>query len=130
MSKKLNRACLCFIIVAEVCLSVNVFALTTAEMQEEAVLHATPQELFRDYAFTTCLGAAMPQIKSQASAAANGYIQYGEGPAEAYENVGKAAQEFLKRDYVSQTGADLSIMKCIDFMHSRELSVLMKRYFH
>ncbi len=115
--------------VASLLLSSEALALTPAEMQEQTVLHARPQELFRDYALTTCLGAALPQVSSETSAAANGYIQYGEGPAEAYQAVGTAAREFLKRDYASQTGADLSIMKCIDFTHSRKLDALVARYF-
>lgn len=104
-------------------------ALTPTEMQNQAVLHAPPQALFRDYALTACLGAALPQIAAQASAAANGYIQYGEGPVEAYQEAMKAAQDFLKRDYVSQAGADLSIMKCIDFAHGRELTALVQKFF-
>ena len=118
-----------FIIAASFFISSNVHALTPEEMQEQTVLHATPQELFRDYALTACLGAALPNISSQTSAAANGYIQYGEGPAEAYQEAGKAAEEFLKRDYVSQAGADLSVMKCIDFTHSRKLGALIAKYF-
>ena len=104
-------------------------ALTPAEMKEQTVLHATPQELFRDYALTACLGAALPQITAQTSAAATGYIQYGEGPTEAYQEATKAARDFLKRDYVSQAGADLSVMKCIDFAQSRELSMLVQKFF-
>ena len=116
-------------VIAGLLSSSRALALTPAEMQEQTVLHAAPQELFRDSALTACLGAAFPQISSQTSAAATGYIQYGEGPAEAYQEAGKAAQEFLKRDYVSQNGADLSVMKCVDFAHSHKVDALVRKYF-
>lgn len=36
--------------------------------------------------------------------------------------------DFLKREYLSQTGERLVLMKCIDFYHSKELTQLVKRY--
>ena len=93
----------------------------------QSVLTAGPQDIFRDYALTECLGLAFPELGPEANAAANGYVQYGDGPFEAYQKVARLAQEYLRRDYPSQAGAKLSIMKCIDFSRSAEVTKIIQQ---
>ena len=69
---------------------------------------------------------AFPEIGPEANAAANGYVQYGDGPFDAYKEAARLAQLYLRRDYPSQSGAKLSIMKCIDFSRSAEITKLIK----
>ena len=92
----------------------------------QSVLTAGPQDIFRDYAVTECLALAFPQIGPEANAAANGYVQYGDGPFDAYQEVARLAQAYLRRDYPSQGGAKLSIMKCLDFGRSAEITKLIQ----
>ena len=100
-----------------------------AQNQAQDIFHADPPTLFRDYALSACLGQAFPQISPETSAAASGYVQYGDGPYDAYTKADALAHAFLQRRYPSQTGANMSVMKCLDFMHSQEVAALITRYF-
>ena len=82
--------------------------------------------LLKDYALATCLQSAFPQIADPAGAAAGAYVQFGSHSPEAYRKVGAMAAEWLKRDYPSFRGADLSVMKCIDFAASREVDTIAR----
>ena len=101
--------------------------LWAADGLAQSVLTANPQEIFRDYALTECLALAFPEIGPEANAAANGYVQYGDGPVDAYDDVARLARDYLRRDYPSQTRAKLSIMKCIDFSRSAEVAGIIQQ---
>ena len=110
-------------------ISSQAVAKDVTENQAQDIFHADPPTLFRDYALSACLGQAFPQISPETSAAASGYVQYGDGPYDAYAKADALAHAFLQRQYPSQTGAKMSVMKCIDFMHSGEVAALVTRYF-
>ena len=47
---------------------------------------------------------------------------------EAYEEVASLGKKFLAKEYRSISGEQLTLMKCIDFFHSKELDQLAKKY--
>lgn len=93
----------------------------------QPVRTASPRALFRHYALSTCLARALPKIAPEAEASARGYFELGTGTPDVYRQVQTLADAYLKRPYPSQTGADLSVMKCIDFAESPELAHLVAR---
>ena len=96
-----------------------------AHAQQQAASDS-PSVLLKHYALAACLELAFPQIAPAAGAAAGAYVQFGTHSPEAYMKVGQMAAQYLKRDYVSIHGADLSLMKCIDFAASREVDLIAR----
>jgi len=62
-------------------------------------------------------------------AAAGAYSELGSLPFEAYEAAETLAKQFLAKKYNSISGEQLTLMKCIDFFHSKELDRLVRRYY-
>jgi len=85
---------------------------------------------FKNYAFSTCIadGYKSKEIVTDAAAAARGYLEFGELPIEAHTEATLMGREFLKRKYKSKTGAKLTMMKCLDFYHSKELEALYQKF--
>ena len=84
--------------------------------------------LFRHFALSACIQLGFPEIAKEAGAAAGAYVQFGSHPAEAYMATGPLAEKFLKQDYPSFSDHKLTLMKCIDFADSREITRLMAKY--
>ncbi len=104
------------------------FAAASDPSSAQSVFTDPPRVLFRHYALSACLGEAFPDLRAEADAAAGGFVQYGAGPAEAYAKADALASKFLRKDYPSQSGATMDIMKCIDFSSSPEIEDLVARY--
>jgi hypothetical protein len=68
------------------------------------------------------------EVVSDSLAAASGYSELGSLPIEAYEEAASLGRRFLAKQYHSVSGAKLTLMKCIDLFHSRELERLAGRY--
>ncbi|TVO51584.1 T6SS amidase immunity protein Tai4 family protein [Denitromonas halophila] len=85
---------------------------------------------FKNYALSTCIADAFDasDVSTAAAAAARGYLELGDYPLEAHTEATLLGREFLKRDYVSKSGANLALMKCIDFFHSPALEALAEKY--
>lgn len=92
----------------------------------------TPAEYLKNYALATCFGNGFSNSKNvvqEASAAASGYLELGDMPLDAYNEVYFAGKKFLAKKYMSYTGtAQLTIMKCIDFYHSKKLETIINKY--
>lgn len=84
--------------------------------------------LLKGFALARCLGGALPAIKAEADAAAGGYVERGAVAFAAYGEIDEAAAAFTARVYESKAGADLSIMKCFDFIASHELAEIIARH--
>ena len=65
--------------------------------------------------------------KDDANAAAGGCIEFGRQPIEAYENLGKLVDKYIKLPYVGSMKSDFNTMKCIDLFHSKELEEAVTR---
>lgn len=87
-------------------------------------------DYLRNYALSTCIadGYRDEAVVKDSSAAARGYLELGSYPIEAHTEATKLAREFLKREYKSASGEPLTLMKCIDLYHSRELRQIIKKY--
>lgn len=90
----------------------------------------TPAEYLKNYALSTCLayGFNSKEVIQEAAAAARGYVEFGDLPLEAYTEAALAGKKFLAKKYFSQYGQKLTVMKCIDFYHSKELDMIIKKY--
>jgi hypothetical protein len=90
----------------------------------------SPSQYLKNYALSTCLadGFKSEEVVKDAAAAARGYLELGALPLEAYTQATKLGRTFLARDYKSVAGAKLTVMKCIDLFHSRELDDVARKY--
>jgi hypothetical protein len=87
--------------------------------------------LLKNYALANCLQQAAPSqdLGRDAQASAAAYIEFGQvNDADAYLDISKLAGQWLKKNYPSQSGQQLQVMKCIDFHNSPELARKIKRY--
>ncbi|WP_024557982.1 T6SS amidase immunity protein Tai4 family protein [Franconibacter pulveris 1160] len=98
--------------------------------QAVARVEYSPEEYLKNYALSTCLaqGYQADEVKKDASAAARGYLEFGDYSLEAHTAVEKLGKTFLEKKYGSQAGVPMTMAKCIDFYHSKELSDLVKEY--
>lgn len=90
----------------------------------------SPVEYFKNYALSTCIadGYKAEEVKKDSSAAARGYLELGSLPFEAHTEATLLGRSFLQKEYKSVSGEPLTLMKCIDFYHSKELDQLAEKY--
>lgn len=90
---------------------------------------ATEDALLKNYALAVCLGGAFETeaTKQDLNKAANGYMERGNAPIDAYEQVRKLASVWLAKDYRSKHGGQIDSAKCIDFFQSAELHELLEQ---
>jgi hypothetical protein len=90
----------------------------------------SPNQYLKNFALSTCIadGYKSDEVVKDSSAAAGGYLELGRLPFEAYEEAAAHGKKFLAKDYQSISGDKLTLMKCIDFFHSKELDQLAKKY--
>ncbi len=94
----------------------------TSKSNEEA--------LFYNYSLAVCLGSAFEDkiVKSDFNKSANGYMERGNMPIEAYEELRASANRWLEKDYPSKNGGQVNSSKCFDFYKSKELFDIFKKY--
>ena len=92
--------------------------------------HYTPIQYLKNYALSSCIadGYQSKDVVNDASAGANGYKELGSLDIEAYNEAAVLGRKFLAKEYLSQSGEKLIIMKCIDFYHSKELDRLARKF--
>jgi hypothetical protein len=90
----------------------------------------SPVQYLKNFALSTCIadGYKSEEVIKDSTAAAGGYLELGRLPFEAYEEAASLGKKFLAKDYQSISGGQLTLMKCVDFFHSKELDRLAKRY--
>ena len=90
----------------------------------------SPIQYLKNFALSTCIadGYKSDEVVKDSSAAAGGYLELGSFPFDAYEEAALLDKKFLAKDYQSISGEQLTLMKCIDFFHSKELDQLAKKY--
>ncbi len=111
------------------------FAFLAASMLADAVANAarveySPIQYLKNFALSVCLadGYASDEVKKDSLAAAGGYLELGGLPFEAYEQAESLAKQFLAKEYRCISGGRLTLMKCIDLLHSKELDQLARKY--
>jgi hypothetical protein len=104
-------------------------SIVRAEDTDVAV-HYSAVEYLRNFALSVCIydGYKSEEVAKDILAAASGYFELGSFPIEAYEEVEALGKRFLAKDYKSKHGEKLTLMKCIDFYHSKDLEQLIKKY--
>jgi hypothetical protein len=115
---------------------VAVFALVAASTPVDAVADEvrvaySPIEYLKNFALSVCIsdGYTSKDVVKDSLAAASAYSELGSLPFEAYENAETLAKQFLGEQYNSISGEQLTLMKCIDFFHSKELDRLSRKYY-
>lgn len=87
-------------------------------------------DYLKNYALSVCIakGYNAAEVKNDAAAAARGYNEFGGYSLAAHTAVRKLADDYLARHYDSQSGEPMTLAKCIDLYHSKELDSLLKQY--
>ena len=82
--------------------------------------------LLKNWALSVCLAkiAKDAVAREDANATASAYLEFGQQPLEAYEELGKLAERYANRKYGGMVKSDFNTMKCIDLFHSKELDRL------
>ncbi len=109
---------------------ISAFSLVAGEEQPKRVKYSSV-EYFKNYALSFCIANGYPssqEVVDDAAAAARGYFEFGSLPIEAHTEADLLAIKFLKKEYKSKDGEPLTMMKCIDFYHSKELDKIARKY--
>jgi Type VI secretion system (T6SS), amidase immunity protein len=87
-------------------------------------------QYLKNFALSVCIsnGYKSDEVVKDSLAAAGGYLEHGSFPFEAYEEADALSKRFLAREYLGKHGEKLTLMKCIDFFHSKDLERLVKKY--
>jgi hypothetical protein len=96
----------------------------------DARIEHSPAEYLKNFALSVCIsdGYRAEEVVKDSLAAASGYFELGGFPIEAYEEARALGKRFLAKEYESVHGEKLTLMKCIDLFHSRELAQLIRKY--
>ncbi|MGC1352227.1 MAG: T6SS amidase immunity protein Tai4 family protein [Xanthobacteraceae bacterium] len=87
-------------------------------------------EYLKNFALSVCIsdGYKSDEVVKDSLHAAGGYLELGGFPIEAYDEAAALGKTFLAKNYESMQGGQITLMKCIDFFHSKELDQLIKKY--
>lgn len=114
-----------------VAISLLTAPLMTDAKAAEARVHYTPVQYLKNFALSVCIGEgfkAAPDVAREATAAAGGYLEFGSFPIEGAEQADALAKKYLAKEYLGIHGDKLTLMKCIDLFHSKELDRLGRKY--
>jgi hypothetical protein len=104
--------------------------LTAGAKDTHARFEYSPIQYLKNFALSTCIadGYKSEEVAKDSRAAAGGYLELGRLPFEAHEAAAALGKQFLAKEYQSASGEKLTLMKCIDFFHSKELDQLARKY--
>ena len=85
---------------------------------------------FKKFTLSICLGTAFEEkeIKKDANKSANAYQMRGNMPPEAIDESRNLVDKWLHKSYLSKSGKQIQIMKCIDLYESNDLLNIYKKY--
>lgn len=85
---------------------------------------------FLNYALSICLGSAFENeiTKSDFNKSANGFMERGNMPLEAYEELRTLVDIWLQKNYPSKHGGQVNSAKCIDFYVSNDVQLVFGKY--
>ena len=96
----------------------------TPDSKELPIYTYSQKTLLKNWALTICLARISPDdaAKTDASATASAYLEYGKQPPEAYDELRALVNKYVSMKYGGhETQAEFNTMKCIDLFHSKEL---------
>lgn len=104
------------------------FVSSCASMTEKDM--SSENESFEKYAAAICFGSAFDSdaVKADFNKAANGFMEQGNMPLEAYEELRLLVKGWLQKDYPSKHGGQVQSAKCFDLIDSAELQLLFETY--
>jgi len=109
------------------------FAASThaVAVAEEVRVAYSPIQYLKNFALSVCVadGYSAKDVVKDSMATAGGYSELGSLPIEAYEKAETLARQFIAKKYLSISGEQLTLMKCIDLFHSKELDRLARKYY-
>lgn len=96
---------------------------------DELTTKYSQSELLTNWALSHCLSIVYKDdaIKDDASATASAYLEYGKQPVEIYHEIDRIAKKYVGLKYGGSISSDFATMKCIDFIHGKELRNLIER---
>ena len=115
-------------------LAVTIAVLTAPLMTDASAASArvpySPVQYLKNFALSVCIaeGFQSDEVKKESNAAAGGYLELGRFPFEAHEEAAALAKKYLAKEYRGKSGQKLTLMKCIDLFHSKELDRLVRKY--
>lgn len=91
---------------------------------------STEYENFKNFAMAICVGSAFSDeaVKSDFNKSANGFMERGNMPLEAYGDLRALVNKWLNKNYPSKHGGQVSSAKCFDLVNSQELVQLYGKY--
>ncbi|WP_412098481.1 type VI secretion system amidase immunity protein Tai4 [Enterobacter sp.] len=97
--------------------------------QEALTREYSQPELLRNWALSHCLALVYKNdaVKNDASATASAYLEYGKQSLETYHEIDEIAKKYAELKYTGSIASEFNTMKCIDFIHGRELNELIHR---
>ena len=93
-------------------------------------VHYSPGVYLKNFALSVCIsnGYGAEEVTKDSRIAAGGYLELGSFPIEAYEETDALSKVFLAKEYRGIRGGKLTLMKCIDLFHSKELQQIIDKY--
>ena len=87
-------------------------------------------QYLKNFALSACIaqGYAADEVVKDSRAAAGGYLELGSFSLEASMEAAALAKTFLARENEGKHGDKLTLMKCIDLFHSKELDQLARKH--
>jgi hypothetical protein len=104
-------------------------SIASAEDAGPPVQYSAAEDL-RNFALSVCIsdGYKSEEVVKDSRAAAGGYLELGGFPIEAYEETAALGKKFLTKEYRGKHGEKLTLMKCIDLIHSKDLDLIIRKY--
>ena len=106
-------------------------ALLAGEAQAGNVrVEYSPSRYLKNFALSACIaqGFQSDEVVKESRAAAGAYLEFGSFPQAATAEAAALGKKFLAKEYRSIHGDKLTLMKCIDMFHSKELEQLARKY--
>ena len=106
-------------------------ALPAVDAQADNVrVEYSPSQYLKNFALSACIaqGFQSDEVMKESRAAAGAYLEFGSFPQAATVEAAALGKKFLAKEYLSIHGDKLTLMKCIDMFHSKELDQLARKY--
>ncbi len=104
----------------------------TASEEKRQEVHGLEQERLKlkNAAFCACMsqGSVLMKKAMEDDGSVAAYVENSDYGMEAFDAVFKAASEYADTVYRSKYNRSLTVMKCLDFYHSRDLQELVEKY--
>lgn len=91
---------------------------------------STEYENFKNFAMAICVGSAFSDeaVKADFNKSASGFMERGNMPLNAYEDLRNLVDRWLNKDYPSKHGGQVNSAKCFGLVGSQELAQLYDKH--